>query len=352
MNSTTQSHRLYLNSSDGIYIDKIQNKCDIQCGASDIIAVSNQKLECALVKASISTSIGSFASETPKDDQRRRDNAVAGTALYVNAEMFQGSNIKAKAFNPTTSAVMGTINLRLNGSGTADATLMGDGTTYMTDKQFTLRNNVNDLIQMINDCFISHPSAGITTNILALDADSLEIGNYRVGIDSTNTTTAVVFDGRKSNYAVLKSLGCHTGRDTLIETLPAVNIQAISPYDTNVNNALTMILLKTDYNVNSYLSGDTGTHSIMGAIPIANISNLSTNGVLATYSSTAGTLVENKVSGTINYQNKNLEGSHKNIHQSHIGNIRLTLCNQRGEVLNLHNQNYFIELEIITNGTL
>jgi hypothetical protein len=205
---------------------------------------------------------------------------------------------------------------------------------------------------MINDCFISHPSAGITTNILALDADSLEIGNYRVGIDSTNTTTAVVFDGRKSNDAVLKSLGFHTGRDTLIETLPAVNIQAISPYDTNVNNALTMILLKTDYNVNSYLSGDTGQHSIMGAIPISNISNISTNGVLATYSSTDGTLLENKVSGTINYQNKNLEGSHKNIHQSHIGNIRLTLCNQRGESLNLHNQNYFIELEIITNGTL
>ena len=96
-------------------------------------------------------------------------------------------------------------------------------------------------------------------------------------------------------------------------------------------------------------------------IPIENISNLAKHTLVTSLSVTEPSgegedFVTNnfllKASQTYNYQNKNLLGSHKTINTDSIGHITIELVDLNGEALNLSGQNYFVELEIITTGSI
>lgn len=360
-NAHTQKHRVYLNSTNGESKDDYGNKKIVDTGLANMISSPNQEYQLALVKATIPASIGIFPPDTPKEDAFRIDKELSGDSNYSIASHFKGSNVAISLWTDTTFQTgLGNMNIKFCDDG-EDSNVQITGTTfYNFSANLSLRSNMDDLLYILNESAKLLNPTGITEDIFTTNSSGLTGG---IGLDQlvmVKTGFVAVFHYGFSNRDVLRALGMATTyNSTLYIESNGQKIGADAP--ASIPSHLSNVLLRTDFNTNSFLSANNGSHNIVACIPIENISNLAKHTIVTSLSVTEPSgegedFVTNnfliKPSQTYNYQNKNLVGSHKTINTDSIGHITIELVDINGEKLNLNGQNYFVELEIITTGSI
>ena len=360
-NAHTQKHRIYLNSNNGESKDNFGNKKVIDTGLANMVSAPSQEYQLALVKATIPATIGIFPPDTPKEDAFRIEKEIEGDANYNIASHFKGSNVAISLWTDTTFQTgLGNMNIKFCDNGD-DSNVQITGTTfYNFSANLSLRSNMDDLLYILNESAKLLNPTSITENIFTTNSSGLSGG---IGLDQlvmVKTGFVAVFHYGFSNRDVLRAIGMSTTyNSTLYIESSGQKVGADAP--ASIPSHLSNVLLRTDFNTNSFLSSGNGKHNIVACIPIENVSNLAKHSIVTSLTITEPSegseeIVNNnftlKQSQTYNYQNKNLLGSHKTINTDSIGHITIELVDLNGEALNLNGQNYFVELEIITTGSI
>lgn len=358
-NAHTQKHRIYLNSQNGLSKDNYGNKKIIDTGLANMISAPSQEYQIALVKSTIPSTIGLFPFDTPKEDSFRLEKENEGTNLNYNiASNFKGSNVAISLWTDTTfQTQIGQMNIRFCDDGD-DENIQITGTTfYNFSANLSLRDGIDNLLEILNNSAKLLNPTLITEDIFTTNPSTLSDGYGVSQICMAVTNVVAVFHYGYSNRNVLRALGASTTANSTIYKTATENIGLDAP--SNIPSYLSNVLLRTDFNTNSFVSSGNGNHNIIACIPIENSSSLVNNAIISSLSVDSGTTpptttnnLVRKQSLTFNYQNKNLLGSHKTINTDSIGHITLELVDINGEALNLNGQNYFIELEIITKGSI
>ena len=348
------TRRLYINSADTDNQYPYNESISINLEKANLGVESDQALAVSLVKAELPTTL----------------EAVPRTTAIIpesNAPDYQGKHIQGR---PDISVLSYTYN------GTAkrvifnDADLVNENNSALGTYDF-LNWDINTSIETI----VAFINGQIGSTVLGIDdvgSSTPWVSLNRLTVVSSGTSDYISFIHDESTRKILRVLGLHQNKDTIITSLTT------TPYPFDVGNALPVVYLTTSLGVGGYHShnslipyGDIGSISggianntllpdnphqggtvlnVLGAITTKVTDQVFGRALNSTYLDLGANQmwVASSTGNIINYVNHGLVGSHKIIHQDHINNIRLNLLDENLIPIGTNGQDWSCTLEFKT----
>jgi hypothetical protein len=371
--SNSFTNRLYINSDDGQSLDSYYNKQRYELGSSDVRCNPNQQLTLGLVKAVLPSTIGTFSTYPFVNNDFRREcykltNLVTHPSFVGADKNIRDSNMTF--YLSSTGVATQKVMIIFNPSKTYPAVI--NGYTVRTTP-WTPKNTIIDMLGIMNSTLT--PVGVDVVPVFKFQESYLKSGLYRIAITSTGTGDVVVFPYLGTDPTLFRAIGGPVMRldnADLPQSFYLVGGNSTLPHfanttpeyvshqmhnDPDLANVSSMINVVTNYTVDSFSSASNGVNNIIAQIPME-IYNLPTQqqvlGVTASIEveGELPTTTLNTIEGSIIYQNANLEGGHKGIGVCCLNTFTTQLTDSQGQPLTLNGQNYVLEFEAKSSGSI
>jgi hypothetical protein len=372
--SNSFTNRLYINSNDGQPLDDYYNKKRYELGTADVRCNPNQQLTLGLVKAVLPSTIGTFSTNPfVNTDFRRECYKLTNIVTRPTFLGFDKNIIDSNMTFYLSSADIADrqrVMIIFNPSKVYPDTI--NGYTVRT-LPWGPKNTMIDMLGVMNSTLT--PIGVDTDPVFKFQESYLKVGLYRLAITSTGASDVVIFPYLGTDPTVFRAIGGPimrldnannpqnfylVGGNSTLPHFANTTPEYVSHQmhnDPDLANVSSMINVLTNYTVDSFSSASNGVNNIIAQIPME-IYNLPTQqqvlGVTASVEveGELPTTTLNTIEGSIVYQNANLEGGHKGIGVCCLNTFTTQLTDVLGQPLTLNGQNYVLEFEAKSSGSI